>query len=57
MTRLDLDMMQKFVEIYRTRLGKPDLPQLGAKSVMRNYVADMEALLAYIKELEASNAG
>lgn len=55
MTRLDVDVMQKFVDIYRNYLANNNVVGVSAKTVMSNYVEDIEVLLAYIKELEAKS--
>ena len=55
MTKPDVDLMQEYVAIYRHCLENKDRLQPSAEKVMRDYVEDMEALLAHIGELEAKS--
>ena len=57
MKKPDVGVMQDKIDIYGAVMAGKDLMRPGADEVMYDYVDDVEALLEYIKELEAKDAG
>ncbi len=57
MPRPDIDLMRERIDYFDSFLAgkRPEMPPTG-DDVIPDYIEDVEALIAYIKELEAKDA-